>query len=285
MVWTQAEGSRRLIGGDGISRAPVAVWEDNLVISYIENNQHKLYLHDSNGVDTPIATSAGDMVRASMYSQAVVYENRQAGAQPQVWIWDPVNGGRPIHPTSSSQTNPRIWGDQVVYEDNRNGRDDIYLWNPSDGETKLSTYIYSMVSPAIYQNKVVMWLLDNQYASNLDAGLWEWTPQHGLRQLAQIGFSSPYDVMYTRTWGDLVVWQSGNGPSSIGAWDPAHGLMGVNQTAYGQARSPSIFENQVAWVGDYDIYLSTLVPEPSGLATLGLLACGFWPIIRRRRRQ
>ena len=282
-TWDQTGGERRLIGGDGISRGSAAIWGDQMVVSRYVSGQRHLYLWDPVNGERAITPTPTNQLNPAISNGVVAWEDYRSGI-PQIYVWDAVNGERRVSPTNSDQTNPRVSENgTVVWEDRRNGRSDVYMWNLADGEKRLSTYISDMSAPAIYQDRVTMWLIGGSFPE--DRGLWEWTSDHGLRQLGQISYTDPYSIMYARMWGDLVVWQSGNGPSGVMAWDPMHGFIRVNQTAFGYARSPSVFENKVAWVGNYDIYLSTLVPEPSGLAALSLSACLLWPIMRRRTRH
>ena len=77
-------------------------------------------------------------------------------------------------------------------------------------------------------------------------------------------------------WGDSIA--AGQGK----AWDPVHG-----QTSYSlgnqYADYPSVYGNQVAWVGGYNIYISTRVPEPSGLLALGTFGGLCW-LMRPRKK-
>ena len=132
-----------------------------------------------------------------------------------------------------------------------------------------------------------MWSLDDPDDPFDEPGLWEWTAENELRQLWQVTFSSYWDVLYTRVWGDLVVWQCGIGPSFVAAWDPVHGYGAVNDTgAVDDASTPSVYGNQVAWIGRegdiQDVYVSTLIPEPSTFA--GLAGFIGLCLVRWRRR-
>jgi len=259
-----------------------SVYQDTLLYTkYVGSGDRDLYVWDPLLGERAISIAPGYQYHADIYGDTVVWEDRR-GAKSQVYIWDPVNGERPISPTAYGQIRPRIWGDTVVWEDDRNGRRDVYMWNPRDGERRLSTALFPMMSPAIYQDRVVMCVINDPYAPWNEPGIWEWTPQGGLSKVAEIFFWDVYDVVDTRLWGDLVVWQCGGGPSDVLAWDPVHGVNRVNQSALGAAFSPSLYGNTVAWTGYSDVYVSTLVPEPSGLITL-LGWAGFLALTRRRR--
>jgi len=277
-TWDPVNGSRPLIQGPN-SQITQAVHEHKLVYRDNGAGNDDLYLWDAvNGI-RPIATAPGDQTNADIYGDTVVWEDYRVPGQSRVYIWDPVNGERPVSSVSSYQINPRIWGDTVVWEDGRNGRRDVYMWNPRDGERRLSTALFPMMSPAIYQDRVVMWVINDPYAPWNEPGIWEWTPQGGLRKIFEY---YPTGIpQCTGLWGDLVVW-SGSGPSNVAAWDPVHGKTRVNQSCLGDAMLPSLYGNTVLWQGNWDIYMCTLVPEPSGL--VALLGCGGFLAVTCRRR-
>jgi hypothetical protein len=283
-VWTAAEGSRPLIQWEG-SQGVEAVYGDSFVFrSYTQPAQGyaDLYLYDpANGIRA-ISTAPGDQKNADIFGDTVVFEDHQ-GPYSQVKIWDPVNGEKLVSPTTSWQSHPRIWNDTVVWEDGRSGwRSDVYRYSPTDGETLLSNYLNAAKSPAIYEDKIVMYWLDDPY-SYLDApGLYEWTPTGGLRRLST-NVGTELEV-----WDDLIV----SYPRELGnilAYDPVHGWTQVNQTQVVNANMASLYGNEVAWVGGYDIFLSTMVPEPSGLVGLGglgsLLCLRLRRVNRKRQRR
>ena len=281
-VWDEAGGERILLGGPDYL-GQWAVHEDKLAVGKYVNSQYDLYIWDPSAGMRLISDAPGNQRKADIYGETVVWEDYRSGSTPRVYIWDPINGERRITSADSYQRQPRIWGNTVVWEDWRNGRADIYMWNPTDGERRLSTAYFAMSSPAIHEDRVVMWSLDDPDNPFDEPGLWEWTAENGLRQLCMMYKST--QPQFFDMWGDLAVW-CGQGPSNVVAWDPVHGAGMVNQTAFGYAMGPSVYGNQVAWIGSeddiYDVYISTLIPEPSTFAGLA----GFMGLclLRRRRR-
>lgn len=257
------------------------VYEDKMVLwDYNASSNFDLYFWDPATGQTPITTAPGRQSNPDIYGSAVVYEDH-GGSVSQVHIWDPVNGDRALSPTAKNQINPRIYGDTVVWEDGRNGRSDIYMWNPRDGERKLSTYIYSMCKPAIYEDRVLMWVPYNPDFDFGEAGMWEWTPTGGLSLVYPANRPSAPDCF--DFWGDLVVFSAGAQGNVIG-WDAINGTTKINQAAQNQAGGASIYGNKVVWIGNHDVYLSTLVvPEPSALLALGG-GCALLMMLRRKRR-
>ena len=52
---------------------------------------------------------------------------------------------------SASQENPDIWGDRIVWQDNRNGNWDVYLYNDTTTAiSRITTSTANQVKPKIY---------------------------------------------------------------------------------------------------------------------------------------
>jgi hypothetical protein len=100
--------------------------------------------------------------------------------------------------------------------------------------------------------------------------LWQWTPTGGKISLATHYYTTGFSLG-TDVWSDLVVAWDGT------AWDPLNGL------TYAGVRAASVYGNQVAGVRDYNVYLETLIPEPTTLTGMlcMLTLCG---LMWRKRR-
>jgi hypothetical protein len=138
-----------------------------------------------------------------------------------------------------------------------------------------------MWKPAIYGDRVLMWVPYDPDFDFGEAGMWEWTPQDGLRMLWGINMPLPpncFDV-----WDDIIVFSDG-AQSNVFAYDPPW-YTRINQSAQGYAGGVSLYGNRAVWVGNHDIYLSTLVPEPSSLLALSAGCTGLLVLLRRRRAR
>jgi beta propeller repeat protein len=283
-VYDQAQGSRMLIGGDTISRAVWGVSGNTLVTTRFVNSQYDLYLWDAVNGERPINTAAGDQRSASIFGDTVVYENWESG-RPQVFMYDPINGNRALFPSNTWQENPKISSTGRVVWDDSQFR--TYMWTAEGGAVNLG----SGISPAVYEDKVVNWTLGYYAFDNgwyiVPGYLNAWTPAGGWKTLAQHTMTEWSDVIGTQVWGDLVVWQTRVDLAVVQAWDPAHGFSIVDQSTFGW--TPSVYGNRVAWAGEgaerrTDIYLSTMVPEPSSILALAG-GIGFFLLRERRKRR
>jgi beta propeller repeat protein len=272
-MWDRAGGERRFLGGGA---GVWAVYEDKVAVAKHPGSEFDLWLYDPIHGERLISAAPGDQIEADVFGDFVVWEDHR-GPYSQIYMWDPVNGERRISPTNSNQARPKIWGDTVVYDDNRTGRTNVFRWNPREGDMLLSNYLNVGFAPAIYGDKVIMFWLNDWNTTEDAPGLWEWTPGGGLRRLLE--FSPPLGTAYPNLVGDLVVWSNNNG--AVFSWDPVHGRNEVTPI-YGSM--PSLYDNKVAWIsGPEDIYLSTLVPEPSGFIVLAAAIPLLWAMRRRLR--
>jgi hypothetical protein len=277
-TWTSSAGESVLRQVPRLTTVESVYQNEMVLMKVVGSGNYDLYLWSvSTSNEVPISTAPGYQKNADIYGSTVVYEDH-SGTYSQVMIWDAQNGSRPISPTNAPQYNPRISSGGVVWEDARDGEYlSVYRWTPGEGVTRLAG---EMFSPAINGDRVMMWKYSIDQST--PSGLYEWTPEGGLTQMWATSVYS--ERAYYDFSGDIHVWSS-YGPSGVVSWDPMNGYGRVNQTALGYAYAPSIYGNQVAWVGNNNIYLSTLIPEPGGLAVLGMALAGLMGIARRNKAK
>jgi beta propeller repeat protein len=79
-----------------------------------------------------------------------------------------------ITTSTASQEHPDIWGDRIVWQDNRNGNPDIYLYNVTTAsETRITTDPANQTKPKIYGDHIVY--MDNRNSGNWD--IYGWTEE------------------------------------------------------------------------------------------------------------
>ncbi|MEX0992906.1 MAG: flexitail domain-containing putative surface protein, partial [Solirubrobacterales bacterium] len=126
---------------------------------------------------------------------------------------------------SASQSNPAISGGKVVWQDDRNGNLDIYLYDLTTGaEQQITNDSASQWNPAISGSRVVWEDLRNNispfFVDNRDIYLCEYDAAAGKCRERQIT-ANLAEQLYPAISGDVVVWQDHrNATSDIYIYDP-----------------------------------------------------------------
>ncbi|HII92149.1 MAG TPA: PKD domain-containing protein [Methanosarcina sp.] len=157
------------------------------------------------------------------------------------------------HGTASS---PDIYGDKIVWQDNRNGNWDIYIFDLAAKTEIHTTNLTNQTVPAIYKNLVV-WEDERNgghdiYVEDLSAKI-------------QTRISKSGEAHNPAIYGNRIVWQDeSNGISNIYMYDLST-KKETQITTSGKAFYPAIYDNRIVWQderdGDYrhpDIYMYDL---------------------------
>jgi len=149
--------------------------------------------------------------------------------------------------------NPAIYGDRIVWQDNRNGNNDIYMYNITAGtETRITTNTASQQYPDIYGDRIV-WQ-DNRngnndlYMYNITAGTETRITTNSLAQLNPA------------IYGDRIVWRDNrNGNWDIYMYDLAAGTETRITTNTAGQYYPDIYGDRIVWQdlrsGNWVIYM------------------------------
>lgn len=108
------------------------------------------------GTTVPVTKSAKDQFNAVVSKDGiVVWEDIRSGNSDIYYLnlKDSV-GERPLVVASGNQKNPRIWGDRVVWKDNRSGTFDLYA-KTIDGQEELLVKDAGDSAPDIWENWIV----------------------------------------------------------------------------------------------------------------------------------
>jgi len=157
------------------------------------------------------------------------------------------------HGTAS---NPDIYGDKIVWQDNRNGNWDIYIFDLAAKTEIHTTNLTNQTVPAIYKNLVV-WEDERNgghdiYVEDLSAKI-------------QTRISKSEKAHNPAIYGNRIVWQDErNGSSNLYMYDLST-KKETQITTSGKAFYPAIYDNRIVWQderdGDYrhpDIYMYDL---------------------------
>lgn len=152
------------------------------------------------------------------------------------------------------QENPAVYGDTVVYQDNRNGNWDIYMVKYGYAETRITTDTADQINPRIYGNKIVY--QDNRNG-NWDIYLYDLTT-HTETQITNNPLAQEYPAIY----GNRIVWQDSRNTdweNSQVIWDIyMYDLSTDTETRVTTSGvnniHPSISGNRIAFMRDRDVY-------------------------------
>jgi len=172
----------------------LVVWEDvRRTLKDPARHDNDIYIKDiTTGVDGdeyPLTIAEGEQIDADIYGNYVVWTDRRSG-NADIYLYDlsldtdsdgtpnyldddynkyiptspPDPAERPLVTNPDKQHNPAIHGDYVVYQDNRNGNSDIYLFNlKNNTEIAITKTPEDESLPRIYDGYIVYEkLLDTQ---------------------------------------------------------------------------------------------------------------------------
>ncbi len=158
---------------------------------------------------------------------------------------------------SSDQQAPAVYGDIVIWQDNRNGNWDIYGYNLSTGEEfQITSDLDDQEYPAIY-NDLVIWVEDHEDMDYI-CGLNLLTKKEVQISTAQSRKSHP------AIYKDIVVWEDDrNYLGDIYGYDLSESTEFRIASSPGMRSHPALYEDIVVWQGwkmdpssdfDYHIY-------------------------------
>lgn len=197
--------------------------------------------------------------------------------------WSPANAAaigfyeQQITSDPSDQVNPDIYGDTMVYQDNRNGNWDIYMVHYGYGEIRITTNTADQVNPKIYGDKIVY--QDNRN-SNWNIYMYDLSTQTE-SQITNYPSSHVYPAIY----GNRIVWQDNRNAdyaSNSVRWDiymyDLSTQTETRVTTSGVNTRPAISDSRIVYTKDKDIVCFDLSTESEiGLAYFFTAqeSCGF----------
>ncbi len=125
----------------------------------------------SSGTETQITSNTARQHRPAIYGDKIVWEDfrhdsngfcntpetTDTDCNSDIFMYD-LSSGTETQITSNTarQSRPEIYGDKIVWDDNRNGNYDIFMYDLSSGtETQITSDGSGQYNPAIYGDKIV----------------------------------------------------------------------------------------------------------------------------------
>lgn len=167
------------------------VYQDN------RNGNEDIYMYDIlNKKEIRLTDDPADQQNPSIYGSRVVWEDNRDGNwnlymhyinywpgtvyENYDWpIYTACNPDKPFFQSSYDEKNPRIWGDSIIFQDDRNGNWDLYLYSFFSKiygkTTPLVSEDKNQINPAISNNRIV-WQDERDWNGNSDyeADIWLW---------------------------------------------------------------------------------------------------------------
>lgn len=169
------------------------------------------FIDGTYGIERAIATGASppDQHFPSIYGDYIVYESGTAGGDGNLMLFNRATGTTaPIAGTGGWQWRPRIWGNRVVWCDNRNGSWDIYWYDIKTGaEQRLTDEGATQWWPEISGNRVV-W--EDGRNGNSDVYMYDFTARQEIRITTNAA-----DQRVPRINGNRIIYQDNRN----GNWD------------------------------------------------------------------
>ena len=162
-----------------------------------------------------------------------------------IYMWDSVNGERPICTNIDFQGYPVISGNTVAWLDHRNVGDplnfpvefDVYKWDPINGETELTNnHSIGGLNENLLSicGDTILW-----ESSGSSKGIWEYDSNNGVRRIASGGAPKMY--------GDNIVYHDNrDGNWDIFMFDSINGERQITNNSSNQV-NPHIFGDTISW--------------------------------------
>ena len=256
------------------------------------------------GTETQVTTNTSNQLNPDIYGERIVWQDDRNGNY-DAYIYDP-NWDIYIYDLSSSietqittnesnQSGPVIYGESIVWADDRNGNADIYMYDLSSSiETQITTNESNQSDPAIYGDRIV-WADDRNgnydiYMYDLSTftetqiagseGFLEYGPSiYGDRIVYMSGGAGDfvclydlstseltfigYDAWSSAIYGERIVWMYGMGSSDISMYDlsTSREIQITSDESVHQS-APAIYGDRIVWEDwrneNSDIYMFTL---------------------------
>jgi len=145
--------------------------------------------------------------------------------------------------THGTASNPDIYGDKIVWQDNRAGNWDVYIYDLSTKKQIHTTNTTDQIAPSIYRNLVV-WEDERNGGHDIYV--------EDLSAKTQTRISKSGEAHNPAIYGTRIVWQDErNGISNIYMYDLS-AKKETQITTSGTAYKPDIYGNRVVWEDERD---------------------------------
>ncbi|WP_292389780.1 PKD domain-containing protein [Methanosarcina sp. UBA5] len=237
------------------------VWEDWR--NDDTNSNCDIYMYDlSTSKETPLITNDDSGQRCpAIYGDKVVWMDWGRGDEDvsNIYMYDLSTSTETRLTTSGMAYNPDIYGNRIVWEEERGDNYDIYMYDLSTStETQITNNGSDQLNPVIYGDRIV-W----EDWRNDDSGLISDIYMYNLSTKKETQITnSTSNSRYPAIYGNRIVWENDrNGNWDIYVYDLATRQQTHTTETSAQYR-PNIYGDKIVWEdvrnGNDDIYMGTL---------------------------
>ena len=199
---------------------------------------------------------------ASIYEDTVVWSDyRYNRSDCDIYVKNVTTGiDKYIYPTLGNQSNPAIYGNIIVWQDDTSGHWQILGYKIPNRSDPIAPDVYILyptstdqINPSIYQDKIV-WQQYNTTTKNWDIYLYDFlisgdSAMPEGKETTQITTNGANHINpYVN--GNYIVWQEDDGTGNnwhIYSYDLSTGDIIQLSTAPGNQTNPAIYDNNVVW--------------------------------------
>ncbi|WP_232308493.1 PKD domain-containing protein [Methanosarcina lacustris] len=249
IVWQDSRN-----GGSGYSWDPTGNWD--------------IYMYDlSTSTETQITTNESCQTNPAIYGDKIVWQDSRNGGSGDYWDptgnWDiymydiSTSTETQITTNESCQTNPAIYGDKIVWQDDRNGNRDIYMYDLSTStETRITTNESNQSEPVIYGDKIVwvdeLRIDDPEIAVDPYFSINNFICVYDLSTSTETRLPSGLRIWNPSIYGDIIVWDQEDSIADnnmIVMYDLSTSTS--NMIAIERTASPDIYKDRIVWTQNY----------------------------------
>ena len=267
------------------------VWQDD------RNGGSDIYLQDLSTKKQTRVTTSGKAYNPRINNNRIVWQDKRNGQDNwDIYMYD-ISSGKETQITTnkSNQTSPDIFGDRIVWYDDRNivdysfGHPLIYMYNVTTSvETPLKyeeRFYFVESSPRIYGDRIV-WMAEG-VGTNYNIYIYDLSTSN----MTMIGYPPSAGAdSEPAIYGNRVVWTRGEmGPSNIDIYmyDLSTSTATRITTNENWQDEPAIYGDRIVWKDDrnsknyvtnYDIYMATLSPNLPVAAFSASPTTGYAPL-------
>jgi len=241
----------------------IAIYGNRIVYDDDRNGNSDIYMYDlSTSKETQITTNESDEYAHAIYSNKIIWSSLiwSSLLSSNIYVYDLSTKKEKQITTSGEAYNPAIYGNRIVYDDDRKGNSDIYMYDLSTSkETKITTS-GTACDPAIYEDRIV-WTDDRK--GNSDIYMYDLSTKKEKRIT-----TNSSDQYSPAIYGNRIVWlDPRNGYLDIYMYDLSTSTETRITTDESYHSSPTIYDDKVVWTGpnndgNNDIYMCTLSTSP-----------------------